>query len=66
MYDRTLRNFDSRIVQRNLRRKVVSKDEYKAFIDNLEDCEHLADESTIEFVASGRRDEGNDKDKDKG
>ena len=57
MYDRTLRNLDSRIVHRHLARKVVSKDEYKAFIDGLEDCADLAEESTVEFVASGRRDE---------
>ena len=57
MYDRTLRNFDSRIVHRNLARKVVSKEDYKAFMDALEDCSHLAEESKVEFVASGRRDE---------
>ena len=60
MYDRTLRNLDSRIIRRNLTRKVVSREDYKKFIDNLEDCEHLAETSKVEFVASGRRDEGDD------
>ena len=65
MYDRTLRNLDSRIIARNLARKVVSKDDYKAFIDGLEDCAELAEESTVEFVASGRRDEDENDNKDK-
>ena len=42
MYDRTLRKFDSRIVN-SLARKVVNRDEYKPH-DQLEDCSHLADE----------------------
>jgi hypothetical protein len=54
MYDRTLRKFDSRIVERNLARKVVSRDEYQAHLDALEDCAHLADESDIDFIASNR------------
>ena len=62
MYDRTLRKFDSRIVQRNLARKVISRDEYKAHVDKLEDCAHLADESEVEFVSSPRKDETEDKD----
>jgi len=52
MYDRTLRKFDTRIVQRNVSRKIVSKDEAKAFIDALEDCSHLAGESEVVFVSS--------------
>lgn len=52
MYDRTLRKFDSRIVQRNVSRKVVSKEDAKAFVDALEDCSHMAGESEVEFISS--------------
>jgi len=62
MYDRILRKFDSRIVQRHLARKVVSRDEYKAHVDELEDCSHLANESEVDFVASPRKDETEEKD----
>ena len=62
MYDRTLRKFDTRIVQRHLARKVITRDEYKSHVDALEDCSQLADESEVEFVASPRKDETEDKD----
>ena len=62
MYDRTLRKFDSRIVQRNLARNVVTRDAYKAHVSELEDCSHLANESEVEFVASPRKEETEEKD----
>jgi hypothetical protein len=62
MYDRILRKFDSRIVQRHLARKVVTRDEYKAHMSKLDDCGHLADESEVDFVASPRKDETEEKD----
>ena len=57
MYDRTLRRFDTRIISRHIARKIVSRDEYQAFVDAQEDCAHLADQSEVEFVASGKRDD---------
>ena len=62
MYDRTLRKFDSRIVQRHLARKVITREEYKTHIDALEDCSHLAEESEVEFVSSPRKEETEDED----
>lgn len=46
--------FDSRVVQRHLRRKVVAKEDYEAHLASLEDCAHLADLSEVEFIHSSK------------
>jgi len=61
MQDRTLRNFDTRIIDRNIARKVVARDDYKTFVTELEDCAHLADESEVDFIASPKRDDDKSK-----
>jgi hypothetical protein len=61
MYERTLRKFDSRIVQRHIARKVVSKKEHQTFVSALEDCAELAGESTVDFVASNQQAEAEPK-----
>ncbi len=55
MAERKLHIYDSRVARRHLERKVLTKPEYQAFLDNLEDCDHLADESSLTFATGARR-----------
>ena len=48
MSDNTL--MDVRIVERNIKAGKVSKEEYAKFVDGLEDCADMADETETDMV----------------
>ena len=44
---------DVRTVQRNIKSGKVTKDEYAKYLESLEDCADLADETETEMVLHG-------------
>ena len=41
---------DKRVVQRNIARKIVSREEYNKSLESLEDCSDLAIEVETQFI----------------
>jgi len=46
-------NFDYRIADRNIKRGLVSKDEWSKHISSLEDCTELCEEAEASFTRKG-------------
>jgi hypothetical protein len=44
---------DVRTVQRNIKAGKVSKEEYAKFVEGLEDCADMADETETEMILHG-------------
>ena len=55
-------NFDKRVVERNLNRGVVTKEEYEKEINEEEDCFDNLEESEVRFVHKVREDTEDKKD----
>jgi hypothetical protein len=51
MSDKNL--MDVRTVERNIKAGKVSKEEYAKFIEDLEDCADMADETETEMILHG-------------
>ena len=54
--------FDQRIVKRNIKRGIVSKEEYQEFIDSLEDCSDLVTDVETKFLRKVQTEQNNLKD----
>ena len=42
--------FDSRVVERNIKAGVISREDYEKYLSSLEDCADLADETETQMV----------------
>ena len=49
-------NFDRRVLERNLKRGVISKEEYDKFMNQEEDCSENLEQSEVRFVHKVRED----------
>jgi hypothetical protein len=45
--------FDSRVVERNIKRKLITREEYDAYLAGLDDCEPMSVGSSTYFQYSG-------------
>ena len=50
-------NFDYRIADRNIKRGLVSKEEWSKHISSLEDCSELCEEAEASFKRKGDKNE---------
>ena len=53
--------FDRRIVERNIKRKIVSQEQYNEHLDALEDCSDLAVEMETKFLRKVQAEQENQK-----
>ena len=53
--------FDQRIVKRNIKRGIVSKEEYQEFLDSLEDCSDLVADAETRFLRKVQTEQNNQK-----
>jgi hypothetical protein len=44
------RMFDKRVVERNIKRGKITREQYEAWLNNLEDCEELSQPTRTVFV----------------
>ena len=49
------KKFDVRNIERNLTSKKVSKEEYSAYLDSLEDCADLMDDCETQFMHKSKK-----------
>ena len=53
--------FDQRIVERNIKRGIVTKEEYQQFLDSLEDCSDLVTDAETQFLRKVQTEQNNQK-----
>jgi hypothetical protein len=42
--------FDSRVVQRNIKRNLITKEDYQKHLESLEDCSDLLEDMETKFM----------------
>ena len=53
--------FDQRIVERNIKRGIVSREQYQEYIDSLEDCSDLVTDMETKFLRKVQAEQENQK-----
>ncbi len=58
------RLFDRRVVERNIAKGLITREEYQEYLDNLEDAEENAAKIEAEYVEGVLEDDEEDEDED--
>ncbi len=48
--DKPAHYFDTRVVERNIAAGLITREDYKAFLDGLEDCEEQSAQTETRFL----------------
>ncbi len=49
--------FDNRIVDRNIHRELITREDYEKYLESLEDCADLAEETETKMVFKSAEDD---------